>query len=134
MSTSLRSSLLTLGHDRPAASATRAEAKRDVGQRIAALARALDQLACGGAIDDEAEIAPLGDALVGAKREHHARVEIGVGRLVDDAVERAEGDVADRLPAGAQPGDGARRAQRPAVDRANDGKRAHERREDLGAR
>ena len=86
-----------------------------------------------GAIDDEAEVAPLGDALVLAERQRHARVEVAVGGLVERGVERAEGDVADRLPAGTQPADGARHAQRPTVDGADHGEGQDERPEDLCA-
>ena len=71
--------------------APRARAQRHVGERVAALARRLDELLGRRAIDDEAEVAPLDHALVLAEGEHDARVEEAVGRLSSAASSSANG-------------------------------------------
>ena len=114
--------------------APRPEALDHVRERIAALARRLHQLSRRGAIDDEAELPPLDHALVLAERQHDGRVQVAAGDPVEGAVERGERDISDRLPARAQARHRARRAQRPAVDRADDDQGARERPEDLRAR
>ena len=120
--------------DRPCRAAP-ASAVTTSASGLPLLPAALDELARRGAIDDEAEVAPLDHALVLAERQRHARVEVAVGGLVERA--RRARRRRRRRPA-ARPR-AARRwcAARAATRRRRRRPRAsagHERPEDLGAR